>query len=204
MCIAIYNNNNELPFEIIRNSFNCNPDGAGLMFVKQGKSGIHTLHTFKSFDLMQLYKNYLEALEQAKDGKVVLHFRIGTQGKLSKTNVHPFLNWRNRLGFVHNGVIREFSSWQFRAGLKNDNYSDTWHFNDRIVSNLPATFMKSVRVQRELERYLTNQGWNKMIFMDEQARVAILNAKLGLWEGENWFSNDSYLGRNKYAGNVKI
>jgi predicted glutamine amidotransferase len=203
MCIAIYNNNNELPFEVIENCFRGNPDGAGLLFVKKDIHGMNSIHTFKSFNLQQFYKSYLEALNHAKDGKVVLHFRIGTSGKLSKTNIHPFLNWQNRLGFVHNGVIREFSTYQFRRGLSKteENYSDTWHFNKKIVSNLPATFMKSVRVQKELERYLNSQGWNKMIFMDESARVAILNAKLGVYEGENWFSNDSYLGINRYAGN---
>jgi predicted glutamine amidotransferase len=198
MCIAIYNNNNEIPFEIIQNCFNGNPDGAGLMFAHKKQ-----VHAFKTFDLHSFYKAYLEALDKADKGQIVLHFRIGTQGKLSTHNIHPFLNWKNKIGFVHNGILRNFTGQQYRT-RNNAPFSDTYHFNEQIVSKIPQTFMSSVKQRKGLENYISANGYNKMIFLDYQARVAILNEYLGEWHEENWYSNDSYLGVNRYAGHIKL
>jgi predicted glutamine amidotransferase len=104
MCIAILNRNNEISFDTIETCWENNPQGAGLLWAD--KRGF--LRSFKSYDLGDFYRNYLEVIDEAKNGTVILHFRIATQGVRSLDNLHPFINQRTGLGFVHNGIISQF------------------------------------------------------------------------------------------------
>jgi predicted glutamine amidotransferase len=192
MCIAILNQNNELSFETIENSWYNNPQGAGMLYTDKN---INTLRSYKSFDLYDFYRNYLEVLDEAKNGTVILHFRIATQGVKGYDNLHPFINQKANLGFVHNGIISQFVNHKSPK-------SDTAIFNDRIVSFLDETFIDDNQRQYTMAEFV--RSYNKLIFMNNFGDTCIINEKEGIWEGNNWYSNDSYCTANMYYGHHKL
>jgi len=191
MCIAILNQNNELSLDTIETCWENNPQGAGLLWAD--KRGF--LRSFKSYDLGDFYRNYLEVIDEAKNGTVILHFRIATQGVRSLDNLHPFINQRTGLGFVHNGIISQFVDHRSPK-------SDTALFNEKVVSYLPQSIIYDKKVQNWLSKNV--REYNKLIFMNGNGDTAIINEKHGVWENENWFSNDSFCTFNRYHGHIKF
>lgn len=100
--------------ETIKNMWDANSDGAGLMYVKDGKVRIEKgFMTYKSFTAK------LDELRKTLDlvkTPVVMHFRITTHGGTCAANTHPFpvtdsiarlkqTNVTTTLGVAHNGII---------------------------------------------------------------------------------------------------
>jgi len=195
MCIAIYNHRHELSFETLRNSWDNNPQGGGLLFLNKKTN---KLQTFKTYDFRQFYKAYLELLEVAKNETMILHFRIATQGEKTLDNLHPFLNEKENLGFVHNGIISQYSGWQHKLSKK----SDTALFNEQVVNKLTEKFIYDQDQKRRMEKFVGR--WNKLIFMNKFGDVSIVNEESGDWFNDQWFSNDSWCTLNKYHGHIKI
>ena len=110
----------------------------------------------------------------------MLHFRIGTSGKIDLNNCHPF-TVNNNLAFVHNGIINSIE-------LTNINYSDTWHFN-KLLKQLPNDFLNNKAITELLSNYIE---YSKLIFLDNKGAFKIINEDLGHWNNNNWFSNNSY------------
>lgn len=91
-----------------------NPDGAGIMYVADGKVRID-----KGFMKLTDLKAHLEKVRQRVDldaTSVVMHFRITTHGGTCPANCHPFpitrsvkalqtLHQSAPIGIAHNGVI---------------------------------------------------------------------------------------------------
>jgi predicted glutamine amidotransferase len=192
MCIAILNQNHELSLETIGNSWHNNPQGGGLLFVNKKTN---QLQSFKTFELRQFYKAYLELLDVAKDNTMILHFRIATQGVKSLDNLHPFINDVSGLGFVHNGIISQHCD---RSSQK----SDTALFNDVVVSKLTSDFVYDEDLQNRMTKYVGK--WNKLIFMNDDADVTIINENQGEWVNDQWFSNDSWCTSNRYHGHIRM
>jgi predicted glutamine amidotransferase len=119
MCIAILNTKKagRLPKSHIKNSWENNDMGAGLLWSNKGK-----LNVFKTYDYDDFLDKYNEVRSDKATGNIVLHFRIATSGYNGEHNLHPFLV-SDDLGFVHNGVI---------SGLGNKDFSDTYEFNDML------------------------------------------------------------------------
>lgn len=186
MCIAILNTSKQLPDNYIKNSWDNNNQGAGLLWQDAGK-----LHTYKTFS----YKDFLEKYKQvrkATKGKVVLHFRIATSGYKGLENLHPFLV-NEHLGFVHNGVI---------GGLGNMQHSDTYQFNE-MLKDLPSNFLESATIREFISSYIDH---SKLVFLSSNNTHTIINERMGHWVGDDWFSNTSYQSYNDYvwAGNTKV
>lgn len=192
MCICILNTKvgGRLPKNYIKNSWDNNNMGGGLLWNKEGK-----LLTYKTYD----YKKYLTRYNQLRDDKkvdsIVLHFRIATSGKDGKENLHPFLV-NDGLGFVHNGVI---------SGLGNVKHSDTHQFNT-ILQGFKHDFLACQTTKSFINNYIGSS--NKLLFLDKNGKHTIINEKAGHWDdlGANWFSNSSYESYNDYvwAGNKKV
>ena len=103
MCIAIHKPTNKvISRSTLENCFNSNPDGAGLAYRNNIEDKITIEKGFFSFeDFYSFYKGLDKSLE------MLIHFRIGTSGKLNKNNCHPFLvNGKDAL--IHNGVLNHF------------------------------------------------------------------------------------------------
>lgn len=175
MCIAIYNNNDLLTKKTLNNCWTSNDDGAGMLWVQDGQ--LQTFKELKSFKVF--WKKYREVREITT--KVVLHFRIRTHGHVNVDNIHPFIV-DDTVGFVHNGIISEFSDYT-------SPYSDTWHFNE-FLKTMPKNFTKSNAVVTLLQDYIGT--YNKLVFLNSDNEVTIINEKAGIWDGESWFSNNSY------------
>tara|TARA_R110002020_G_scaffold234638_2_gene446701 strand:- start:2340 stop:3218 length:879 start_codon:yes stop_codon:yes gene_type:complete len=175
MCIIIYKPTGiELPLENIKNGFESNSDGTGVMYSEGGKLIIRKgFFTWESFE--PLIKRLLK-----KDTSLVIHSRIGTSGPIDDDNCHPF-EVNPKMGMVHNGIMGE---WKL-----DDTKSDTAHFVDKFVKTLPRKFYKK-RNYREL--LSDHAGYGKLLFMNELGKVTIINVDKGSWDKGCWYSNGTY------------
>lgn len=189
MCIAILNTKKagRLPKSYIKNSWDNNDMGAGLLWASMGK-----LNTFKTYKYKDFLNKYNEIRDDKSVGNIVLHFRIATSGFKGEHNLHPFLV-NDDLGFVHNGVI---------SGLGNNKYSDTYEFNT-MLQKFNHNFIECDMTKHFLCDYISS---SKLVFLDSTDKYTILNEKFGHWEDDNWFSNNSYKSYNSYVwyGNTKV
>lgn len=189
MCIAILNTKKtgRLPQSYIKNSWENNNMGAGLLWTEKNK-----LNVFKTYD----YDDYILKYNQLRDnndvGNIVLHFRIATSGYDGEHNLHPFLV-NDNLGFVHNGVI---------SGLGNKHFSDTYEFND-MLKKFKHNFLNCEMTKYFISEYI---GYSKLVFLNSNDKYTIINEGLGKWVDGSWYSNDSYerVNNYKYHGNTKV
>lgn len=192
MCIAILNTKigGRLPKNYIKNSWDNNNMGGGLLWNREGQ-----LLTYKTYNYKQYLTKYNKLRNDNKVDSIVLHFRIATSGKDGEENLHPFLVNKN-LGFVHNGVI---------SGLGNLKHSDTYQFND-ILKGFTHDFLECSTTKAFINNYIGSG--NKLLFLDNKGKHTIINEKAGHWDESNgnWFSNSSYESYNDYvwAGNKKV
>lgn len=165
---------------ILETCFNNNSDGAGLMYVQNGQVVIDKGYMdFKSF-----YKR-LQKLERRlgdlTDRAIVLHFRIGTQGKNDKATTHPFpisknvsdlkaTYFKTDVGMVHNGIISKFNY--------DKTISDTQLFIKDFVSiikSLKKDFYKNNDVMNLLKSEI---GYSKLCFLDKDENIYYIGDKI--------------------------
>lgn len=188
MCIAILNVKGTLKTEQIKNSWDNNNEGGGMLWREQGK-----LQTFKTYEYKEFLNKYLALRDNKNISKIILHFRIATSGHDKYVNLHPFLV-NDNLGFVHNGVI---------YGIGDKERSDTFHFNT-MLQGLPKDFLSNNTIIKFIENYI---GYSKLVFLDNKNNHFIVNESLGHYDNiGNWYSNDSYKQNNDfvYFGNEKV
>ena len=122
MCIIIAKDKkSRLPKEEeLRRAFDWNSDGAGFMYVDNGKVIIDKGY-MKYNSFLKRYKSLLEKYNNFKNKSLVIHCRIGTSGKNTKGNTHPYPITDNvsllrtkkliqDIGIVHNGIIRGYGT----------------------------------------------------------------------------------------------
>jgi predicted glutamine amidotransferase len=178
MCvIAIQPRGIQISKDYLKNCWDNNSHGAGLMYAKDGK--IIVKKELESFDK---FMSYVE--EAGKyDSSLVIHFRIATSGGINDYNIHPFKVHKN-LYFCHNGIL----DIQVPATSKEN---DTQIFNNNLMKPLPYNFYKNNAIMNVLE--FTIGSYNKFVFLDDKGDYYILNEKAGEWSEEGaWFSNTTY------------
>lgn len=181
MCIAILNTYSTLSRESLKNCWENNFDGAGLLWVNSAGN----LETFKELNSFKVFFKKYSEIRANHRGPVVLHFRIGTHGNHAEYNLHPFLI-SPEIGFVHNGV--------FRLPEIEKKYSDTWHFNSLILQTMksPARLFKLGSNESHLINHFVG-GSSKLIFLNRKEDWRIFNEAAGHWDKfGNWYSNHSY------------
>lgn len=122
MCIIIAKNKKgRLPKEEeLKRAFEWNNDGGGFMYVDNGKVIIDKGY-MKYSSFIKRYKSLLEKYNNFKNKSLVIHCRIGTSGKNTKGNTHPYpitdnvrlLKSRHLtqdVGIVHNGIIKGYGT----------------------------------------------------------------------------------------------
>jgi hypothetical protein len=67
--------------------------------------------------------------------------------------------------------------------------SDTSMFNDTILKRLPSDFIRNTGICDLIEESI---GTSKLVFLDNKGQYLISNENLGHWDGNVWYSNDSY------------
>jgi hypothetical protein len=196
MCIAILNTPNvTFSKSLIRNCWENNGDGAGLIYTDTKRKSLHTFKELQSVDTF--YNKYIEVRRKHPKSKIVLHFRISTSGGVNITNTHPF-SVNDALAFVHNGVITELN------GIDKQR-SDTNLFNERVLKNLPNGFDQNETIAKLIGKYI---GHSKLIFLNAMNQALIVNSGLGQEDKDYkgcWFSNSTYKPVNYYDyGGTKV
>ena len=187
MCIAILKPNSEtISKKRLERCFDNNDDGAGYVFAKDG-----VLHFFKGFfRFRDFWKSYVKNVVNNGNPITAIHFRITTHGKTNADNCHPF-KVNPDLGFIHNGVIDMVSVDKKR--------SDTSVFNDNILKKLPDNFIRNTAICNLIEESI---GRSKLVFLDNGGNYTIVNENAGHWDGNVWYSNNSYRWNNIYYYNT--
>lgn len=176
--------------EYLKNCFDNNSDGAGIMTVWKGK--VHIKKGFETFD------KFWAALEtaRAKTGDkapYVMHFRIATQG-FNKQCTHPFplsskmanlkkLRTSCNIGVAHNGIISLTSD---RAA----DYSDTMKFITDYMSLIVRSYSwdNDERNVKLLNRLIKG---SRIATLDKNGKTVLLGEG---WvkDGDVYYSNKSY------------
>ena len=180
MCIAIMNPSNvTLKKKVIKNCWDNNYNGAGLLFVNQQTGELDTFKELKNFD--KYYDAYTNIRKHHKESTIILHFRIATHGGVTESNCHPFIV-DDTLGFVHNGII---------SGVPDSKeHSDTYMFNESMLKKLPPGFVHNEVIMSLLADFI---GYSKLVFLDTDNQYHIVGEEKGVWDlGGCWFSNSSY------------
>ena len=183
MCIAILNNRNTISKKTLKTCHQNNPDGMGMAWVQAGE-----IKYFKELDSFKVFYSKYRKVRESTRGPILLHFRISTGGLLDLNNCHPF-KINKTCAFMHNGVIPDYSGYQ-------DNFTDTVHFNAEVLQQFEDPFraVQQPGIKRLIQDVI---GYSKLVFLNHVGETFIINADLGHWIGENWYSNKSYLPKPK-------
>ena len=174
--------------ETLRECFRRNPDGAGYMYA-DGKS----VRIRKGF---MTYNDFIKALEaeDIPDGtSVVLHFRIGTSGKVQPKCCHPFpisdmkeelqaTRTESRWGLAHNGVISGRTTY--------DGWSDTMDFTAKVVAPL-ARMNPSFMHSTEAKELLKGACMSKLAILDNSGDLMLVGDFVE--DKGVFYSNTTYL-----------
>lgn len=174
----------------IRTMFRRNPDGAGYMYIEDGRVVIK-----KGF--MHL-GDLLDSLKEdafTEDDVVVYHFRISTQAGVQDTMTQPFpwspelwdmkILWLScSLGICHNGIIRLTTNRFDRE------YSDTARF---IAEYLVDIITKPSDLKDEAKlKEVYDLAQSKLCFLDSSGYVATVGNFITDEDSGIIYSNDSY------------
>lgn len=176
--------------EYLKNCFDNNSDGAGIMTVYNGK-----VHIKKGFETFEKFWSALENARKKTGDKApyVMHFRIATQG-FNKECTHPFplsskmsnlkkLRISCNIGVAHNGILSLTSD-----GSKD--YSDTMKFITDFMSLIIRSYSwdKDERNVKLLERLIKG---SRIATLDKNGKTVLLGEG---WvkDGDVYYSNKSY------------
>ena len=173
--------------ETIRTMWNGNRDGAGIMYVENGKVVIE-----KGFMKLKDFESLLDRLGSRLDLKatpVVMHFRITTHGGTKPENTHPFpitdsmgalkkLTFRTDVGVAHNGIINSVTPGK---GI-----SDTMEY---IVSQLAP-------LKRALPRFYENRDAMLLVKNAISSRMAFLTKEGNIYTIGDFIEDEGILYSN--------
>lgn len=127
--------------DFIESGMNCNSDGSGFMYKRNGTNEIVVK---KGYFAVSLLKQAIIDANLTIDDELVIHHRIGTSGNVTNTNCHPFIisdvaeetirtdYTTNKPCMVHNGIFRYLHSYM----QLNPHLSDTYAFSRYIMPDL--------------------------------------------------------------------
>lgn len=195
MCVIVYKPKNiDLPNkDILYNCYRNNKDGVGYTFTD--RKNVIVKKGYQDFNIFynELLKDYLKY--NLKDKNLILHFRIGTSGGLTKEKTQPFkitdnIKELNKLyiknkktSIVHNGV---FSSYTY-----NSKNSDTQNY---IKDFLYPLLKSGIRNKTELIK--DTLSYSKLAMLNYRDNVSLYGEFIQ--DKGIYYSNTSY---NNYVSN---
>lgn len=115
MCVIIHKPaNKRVSKRNLKKCWKRNDDGAGLMYVENGKVVIE-----KGF---MKFSDFFAAYQKHRKRNLVLHMRLSSAGVVNKENTHPFYV-NDELGMCHNGTItsdfitNELEKYEFKQKI---------------------------------------------------------------------------------------
>lgn len=167
-----------------------NPDGAGFMYVKDGR-----VHIEKGFMKYELFKAALKKAAKSVDFKntaVVMHFRITTHGGTTPENTHPFpitdsigklkkLKQDASIAVAHNGIIPSVTP---RKGI-----SDTMEYIATQLAPLSKA-VPSFYKDANLMLMISNATSSKLAFLTGAGKIYTVGNFIS--DGGRLYSNTSY------------
>lgn len=194
MCIIVAKNKGvAMPNkEILERCFDYNSDGAGYMFVKNGK--VHINKGFMTFDSFYKSLEKLNKVHNLEEHAIVMHFRISTGGNVDGGNCHPYPITSNEkhlrrtqfitdLGMAHNGIISDYSH-------KSALFNDTQLFVRDCVSvikSIKPDFLHDERVMNLLK----DVAGSKLCFLDSDENIHFIGDFIK--DKDVYYSNNTYL-----------
>lgn len=177
MCIAVLTKPGAIvPNDQLWEGWSRNRDGGGFAYVKDDKVVIEK--GFMEYNKFQ--KAYAKAAEKyAEDSPFLVHMRVRTSGATDAANTHPFKIKGGAM--IHNGVMFYPTSTQHKGK------SDTRIFAERFHNIL---VLEDV-LKAEEEILFAVGPSNKLVFLYDDKRYAILGEDQGYWENDIWYSNTS-------------
>ncbi len=127
-------------YAFIKKGFECNKDGSGYMYKRNGSKFITIMKGF--FNLQELIDS-IKAQKLKDDDELVIHHRISTAGLVSQENTHPFICSEDheelkatvlvadKPCLAHNGMFTGL----FKLEMLNPDFSDTYAFARYIMGD---------------------------------------------------------------------
>lgn len=189
MCVIVYKPAGiSVGMDILRRCWERNSDGAGIMFPRDGK-----LIVAKGFMAWRPFKKYVKRMGDNTlcNTPIAFHFRIATHGSIGPDNCHPF-TVNDNIAMMHNGIM---SNVNIDDG---SDKSDSEAFVEQYVSAFSNIMISNLREGTALnDLYKAYIKSSKLLFMDSEGDVAIVNRHLG-YDGKGvgqegvWFSNRTW------------
>ena len=185
MCIAIYQAPGyRLTESELANSWQNNPDGAGISFFDSNLE-IVVEKTMNRSEFVDIYNKACK--QHGRHSEMAVHFRIATHGGVNIDNCHPFFTPDGSMSVIHNGIIPVL----FES--KKDPRSDTRVFVQEVIPQLPKGWIDDEQMFNVIEEYI---GASKLVVLgsDTESSSYIFNEQMGHWsdDAKIWFSNRSY------------
>ena len=199
MCIIVAKKRGlQLPNkETLRNCFNYNSDGAGLMYNYNGE--VHIEKGFMDFNSFYNRLVELNGKYNLVNSDLALHFRISTSGLVDQGNCHPYpisteteqlrnLKLTTDIGMVHNGVIHKHIP-EPKSVL-----NDTQTFIKNFVYGMYKANNQFLALESNIKA-LGDEAGSKLCFIDKEGMYVIGNfieEKDGILYSNGSYENYSY------------
>jgi gamma-glutamylcyclotransferase (GGCT)/AIG2-like uncharacterized protein YtfP len=187
MCwIAHLKPNQILKQEYLERAATINKDGYGVMYYKD-----NNVESFKTMDF-DVFKEKINTLEPYER---VIHLRYTSIGKTTHDNSHPF-PVGNDAWMCHNGSMSSMRTVACTTTC-NDN-SDTRNLAE-IISLCKYDKISDIL---PLIHQITGKTGNKLVFMEKDGEVTIVNKDLGNEEDGIWYSNTYHVEKETPTYNI--
>lgn len=192
MCVILeLKPNVDFNFDKLSIACEINSDGYGLLVQDRGKMECIKSYNPKGNDPEEVMK----LLDDAKGLHRLLHLRFSTAGSKNVDNCHPFqvLNKADHgvdLFFMHNGTLMGFS----KTG---DSFSDSYHFNEKILKPLIASLRYShgpTYLEQDYLKYLLKEvaGHSVFTLFDNQDNLLKIENSSCFSPAEGIWASNSY------------
>lgn len=172
------------PKSTIQTMFTNNPDGAGYMYYDYNKKKVVIKKGFMTCNALLKILNERDFTNT----NLILHFRIGTSGKMDMLNCHPYPIYDENktecttdIAIAHNGVLHAYTP------SKDSAINDTQVFIKKVLKPLKKGFQNNNEIKGLIKELI---GTNKFAILDDKNKLTLIGDFVR--DGEYIFSNSTY------------